>query len=66
MTNQNPASYSEFQRITSKDIEILLISISPRTATQYLTDIKKEYGIKTVLFSHFKSYFKIAETSKNT
>ncbi|MFV8344588.1 hypothetical protein [Flavobacterium sp. ZB4P13] len=52
-------NYTDYQKLSFKDIEYLLISISESTAKQYLTDIKKEYGLKTVLFSHFKQYFKI-------
>ena len=57
----NLKTYSDFQKITHKDIETLLISISTKTAQQYLTDIKKEYGLKIVLFEHFKKYFKIQQ-----
>lgn len=59
MTSQKV--YTDLQKITSKDIETLLISISNKTAQQYLTDIKKEYDLKIVLFQHFKKYFKITE-----
>lgn len=58
--------YSDYQKLSHKDIETLLISISTKTAKQYLTDIKKEFRIKIVLFSHFKSYFKIIENPKST
>ena len=53
--------YTDYQKLSSKDIEILLINVHPRTARQYLTDIKKEFNIKYVLFQHFKMYFKITE-----
>lgn len=59
-------TYHDFQKLTHKDIESLLISVSTKTAQQYLTDIKKEYGLKIVLFSHFKRYFKIAEIPLNS
>ena len=58
-------TYSEFQKISYKDIEALLINVSEKTAKQYLTDIKKEFGINIVLFNHFKSYFKIIELPQN-
>lgn len=51
--------YTEFQKLTHKDIELLLINVSPATAKQYLTDIKKEFQTPIVLFNHFKQYFKI-------
>jgi hypothetical protein len=54
-------TYTDYQKLTFKDIESLLISVSPKTAQQYLTDIKKEYELKAVLFCHFKKYFKILE-----
>ena len=49
--------------MSAKDIEILLINISPSISRVYLSDIKKEFKIKTVLFFHFKKYFKITEIS---
>jgi len=58
-------TYSEYQKISYKDIEALLINVSEKTAKQYLTDIKKEFDIKIVLFSHFKTYFKVSELPQN-
>jgi hypothetical protein len=62
----NTTNYTDYQKLSFKDIEALLISVSEKTAKQYLTDIKKELGLKTVLFLHFKQYFKIQEVPKNT
>jgi hypothetical protein len=58
-------TYTEYTKLSFKDIESLLITVSEQAARQYLSDIKKEYGLKAVLFCHFKQYFKIAETSQN-
>lgn len=52
-------NYVKTQRLTAKDIESLLISVSPRTAQQYYTDIKNAYDIKLVTYYHFCDYFKI-------
>lgn len=59
MNLQKP--YTDYQKLSFKDIESLLITVSPQKAKQYLTDIKKEYEIKAVLFIHFKKYFKVLE-----
>jgi len=48
-----------FKTLSYKDIEYLLISISERTAKQYLADIKHHFEIDVVTFQHFKSYFKV-------
>lgn len=56
-----PKEYTDYQKLSFKDIETLLVSISVKMAKQYLTDIKKEYEIKIVLFHHFKQYFKITQ-----
>lgn len=52
-------NYKDTTRITAKDVCELLCTVSLRTAEQYYTDIKKHFGINIVLYSHFKSYFKI-------
>ena len=54
-------TYKNTQKLSFKDIEALLINVSPSTAKVYLNDIKKTYDIKIVLFIHFKTYFKITE-----
>jgi hypothetical protein len=59
-------NYTEYTKLGYKDIESLLITISAKTAQQYLTDIKKEFDIKDVLFCHFKQYFKIQEIPENS
>ena len=51
--------YSDLTKIGSKDLELLLISISERTSRLYLKEIKEHFQIKVVLFIHFKQYFKI-------
>jgi pyruvate/oxaloacetate carboxyltransferase len=56
-------TYTDCQKLSFKDIEALLISVSPKTAKQYLTDIKKEFDVKIVLFCHFKKYFKVTENT---
>ncbi|SHM72113.1 hypothetical protein [Flavobacterium xinjiangense] len=60
-TTSAPKIYTDYQKISYKDIELLLVSVSEKTAQQYLRDIKKEFQISIVLFSHFKHYFKITE-----
>jgi hypothetical protein len=57
--NSNPNNYQEFQKLSYKDIENLLITISTRTAKQYLSDIKRHFNSPIVTFSHFKTYFKV-------
>ena len=52
-------NYTDTTKINAKDISNLLCTISQRTAEQYLTDIKKHFDIKIVLYFHFKQYFKI-------
>ena len=59
-------TYTEYTKLSFKYIESLLITVSTKTAKQYLTDIKKELKVKAVLFCHFKQYFKIQEIPKNT
>lgn len=62
-------NYTDYTKLSYKDIESLLMTISTKTAQQYLTDIKKQYEIKDVLFFHFKRYFKVLEipdSSKKT
>lgn len=54
-------NYTEFQKLSYKDIEALLITVSECTAKKYFSDIKKQFNIDVVLFWHFKSYFKITE-----
>jgi hypothetical protein len=54
-------NYTEFQKLSYKDIKALLITVSEKTAKQYLTDIKKEFDINVVLFHHFKIYFKVSQ-----
>jgi hypothetical protein len=56
-------TYTDYTKLSFKDIESLLITISEQSAKQYLSDIKKELGLKTVLFCHFKQYFKITQIS---
>jgi hypothetical protein len=58
------STYTEYTKLSFKDIESLLITVSTKTAKQYYTDIKKELDVKTVLFCHFKQYFKIQEIPK--
>jgi hypothetical protein len=59
-------TYTEYTKLSFKDIERLLITVSEKTAKHYLTDIKKELNVKTVLFCHFKQYFKVSEIHENT
>lgn len=63
ISTKKPTVYTDYQKLSYKDIEYLLVSVSQKTAQQYLTDIKKQYQISTVLFLHFKQYFKITEIS---
>jgi hypothetical protein len=51
-------NYKEFQRLGAKDIQNLLINISPVTAKRYLSDIKQHFSITVVTYHHFKLYFK--------
>ena len=53
-------NYTDLQKLTAKDIQHLLVSVSEKTAQNYFTDIKKEYQLKIVLFVHFKNYFKVS------
>ena len=53
-------NYTDLQKLTAKDIQYLLVSVSEKTAQNYFTDIKKEYQLKIVLFVHFKNYFKVS------
>lgn len=53
-------NYTSTQKLTAKDVETLLVSVSPGTAKQYLKDIKQSFGVSVVLFCHFCEYFKIA------
>jgi hypothetical protein len=57
-------TYTEYTKLSFKDIESLLTNVSTKTAKQYFTDIKRELNVKTVLFCHFKQYFKIEEVPK--
>lgn len=57
MTDTN--NYKEFQKLSYKDIEKLLLTISERTAKQYLSDIKQFFKIDIVTYQHFKKYFKL-------
>lgn len=57
MTDTN--SYKDFQKLSYKDIEKLLITISERTAKQYFSDIKQFFQIELVTYQHFKIYFKV-------
>jgi hypothetical protein len=52
-------NYTNTTKLSFKDIESLLTTISQETAKQYFTDIKKQYGLKVVLYCHFKDYFKV-------
>lgn len=52
-------NYKDTTKITAKDVCDLLCTISQRTAEQYFTDIKNHFGIKIVLYKHFKEYFKL-------
>jgi hypothetical protein len=45
--------------LDAKMIQSLLENITYRTAQYYLTDIKKQYNTKCVLYCHFKNYFNI-------
>jgi hypothetical protein len=58
-TMADTTNYKDTTKITAKDICELLCTISERTAQQYYTDIKNQFHIKIVLYSHFKAYFKI-------
>jgi hypothetical protein len=58
-----PTDYTDYTKLSAKDIEVLLITVSHTAAKLYLTDIKKQFDIKTVLFIHFKQYFKITQLS---
>ena len=53
-------NYTDLQKLTAKDIQHLLVSVSEKTAQNYFTDIKEEYQLKIVLFIHFKNYFKVS------
>ena len=59
MSNTDTKNYTDTTKISAKDIELLLISISDRTARLYLREIKDHFQIRIVLFTHFKQYFKI-------
>jgi len=52
-------NYTQFQKLSYKDIQSLLVNVSESNAKKILTDIKKQYCINSVLFSHFKLYFKV-------
>jgi hypothetical protein len=52
-------NYKDFQKLSYKDIESLLVTISETTAKRYLSDIKQHFNIDTVLYCHFKAYFKV-------
>ena len=52
-------NYTDYTKLSYKDIESLLCTISSKTAQQYLTDIKNQYNTKHVLYFHFKKYFKL-------
>jgi hypothetical protein len=65
-TTSKPTIYTDYQKISIKDIVFLLVSVSEKTAQQYYKDIKKEYEIPIVLFTHFKQYFKITEIMPKT
>lgn len=43
------------QKITLKIIQEYL-GVSQSTASRYLQDVKKEYGIKIVTYQHIKNY----------
>lgn len=49
-------NYKEFQKLSFKDIQTLLI-VSEPTAKRYLGDIKLHFKIDAVLYIHFKKYF---------
>lgn len=54
-------SYTDFEKLSFKDIEFLLVNVSEKTAQQYMTDIKNHFSTPIVLFFHFKQYFKITQ-----
>lgn len=55
-------NYTEFQKLSSKDIQSLL-SVSESTSYLILKDIKQHYNLTSVLYYHFKNYYKIVITS---
>ena len=48
----------EIKKITVKELAVKM-AVSPRSAQDLISDIKKEYGIKIVTMSHIKHYLKI-------
>lgn len=56
MTDTN--NYKAFQKLSWKDIQDLLL-VSDSTAQRYLSDIKQNFDITIVTYSHFKNYFKL-------
>lgn len=45
-------------KLTAKQVSELL-NVSVSTAYRYMKDIKEEYNLKVVTFSHYQKYFKI-------
>jgi hypothetical protein len=52
-------NYKDFQKLSAKDIQFLLITISIRTAETYLKEIKEHFETKIVTYKHFKNYYNI-------
>ena len=65
-TTSKPTIYTDYQKLSIKDIVFLLVSVSEKTAQLYYQDIKKQYETPHVLFTHFKQYFKITEIVPKT
>ena len=51
-------NYTELQIITAKDISHIC-GISIRTAQNYISDIKREYGIHKITYAHLRKYLQI-------
>lgn len=50
--------FKEYKIIRIKDLQSLLY-VSETTAKSIFKDIKQHYEINTILFIHFKQYFKV-------
>jgi hypothetical protein len=52
-------NYKPLQVLTIKDISNI-ICMSERTALRYANDIKEQFGIEKITYTHLKQYFKIS------
>lgn len=52
-------NYTPTQKLSAKDIQALLVTVTLKTAEKHLKDIKEHYNTSIVMYCHFEQYFNI-------